>query len=229
MDEGRRGERGVRGEQTERIFAVGDVHGSCNRLERLLERLPYRAGRDTLVFLGDYIDRGGQSRKVIDLVCRLQDEGRVIALLGNHEHLLLEYHRTGGAQLLSGLRRQGVEASLESYGCRDLRDLRSLSFLPERHRRFLFSLPLYWETEDYVFVHAGVVPGLALARHTAAQVCETRELEGGSELLVKTVVFGHTPFLTPLVTEKRIGIDTGAAYGNMLTAVELPGRVFYHA
>ncbi len=218
-----------KGTQTGKIFAIGDVHGACDRLERLLGRLPYLAGRDTLVFLGDYIDRGGQTRKVIDLVCRLQDEGRVVALLGNHEHLLLEYHRTGDWRLLSYLRRQGVEASLESYGCRDLRNLRDLSFLPDRHRRFLLGLSLYWETDDYVFVHAGVVPGLALARHTAAQVCETRDLEGGDVNLDRTVVFGHTPFLTPLVTPRRIGIDTGVAYGNMLTALELPERRFHHA
>jgi serine/threonine protein phosphatase 1 len=214
----------------ERIFAVGDIHGAYERLVRLLARLPYRAGRDTLVFLGDYMDRGGESRQVIELLCRLQDEGRVVALLGNHEHLLLEYHRTGDAKLLSFLRSLGVEASLESYGRDDLRDLRTLSYMPERHRRFLLNLSPYWETESYVFVHAGVVPGRPLARHSPAQLCEGRDISHRSDdEFEKIVVFGHTPFLSPLVTKKLIGIDTGAAYGNMLTAVELPTLVFHHS
>lgn len=214
----------------ERIFAIGDIHGVCERLENLLARLPYRAGRDTLVFLGDYIDRAEQSRQVIEVVCRLQDEGRVVALLGNHEHLLLEFHRTGDRRLLPFLRNQGVEAFLASYGYDNLKDLRTLAFMPDEHRRFLKGLSLYWETADYLFVHAGVARGLPIEDHTAAQLCEGRHFpRAGGDEHGRTVVFGHTPFLTPFVAEKRLGIDTGAAYGNMLTAVELPAQRFYHA
>ncbi len=215
---------------TGKLFAIGDIHGCYDRLEKLLMRLPYSPGDDTLVFLGDYIDRTGDSARVIDLLCRLQEEGRVVALLGNHEHMLLEYHRLGDERMLPFLRQLGVEATLASYGREDLQELRTLGFLPRHHRCFLEGLVPYWETADYIFVHAGLIPGLALADHSPAQLCEGRDpaLYESFESS-KTVVFGHIPFLTPFVDRNRLGIDTGASYGNMLTAVELPGRIFYHA
>lgn len=214
----------------ERIFAIGDIHGCFDRLTRLLQRLPYDPVLDTLVFLGDYIDRGNDSRQVIDLVCRLQNEGRVVTLFGNHEHLLLQYHATGDAALLPFLRKNGIERTLASYGEKDVSRLRGLGFLPQRHKEFLQGLLPYWETERYRFVHAGIRAGVRLEVHTPEQLCEGREefwrFLGEDD---KVVIFGHTAFRSPLVTERAIGIDTGAVYGNLLTAVELPRVRFYHA
>ena len=214
-----------------RIFAVGDVHGCAARLHRLLERLPLDPKSDTLVFLGDLIDRGPASREVIETICQLRREGvSVVGLLGNHEYLLLEYQRTGEAAILPYLRANGIETTLESYGAGNQRGLADLSFMPPEHRDFFFSLLPYWETEEFIFVHAGIIPGLPLEDHDLPTLCEKRgEFLTTEVAMAKRVVFGHTPFATPLLTPTKIGIDTGAVYGNLLTAVELPALRFYHA
>lgn len=213
------------------FFAIGDIHGCHRKLEKLLARLPVQREKDTLVFLGDYLDRGANARKVLDIVCELRASGcKVIGLLGNHEYLLLEYHKSGDAALIPYLRKIGMEQTLESYGDITLSQLADLAFLPAAHRDFLFSLRPYFETEKYLFVHAGINPALSLAAQNQADLCEIREpfLRGRLQL-GKTVVFGHTPFVSPYVSSDKIGIDTGAAYGNLLTAVQLPAMRFYHA
>ncbi len=214
-----------------RIIAIGDIHGCINKLETLLDRLIIQRD-DTVVVLGDYIGRGPSSKAVIstliDLGKRVEN---MVCLMGNHENLLLEYVRTSEEVLLPYLRQQSIEVFLESYGQKDLSRLNDLfSFMPAEHVEFFNSLKLYYEEGDYFFVHAGLMPGLPFEEQTAMEFCEVRDvfLEAPVEI-GKTVVFGHTPFETPLVTEDKIGIDTGAAYGNLLTAVVLPEGRFYHA
>lgn len=214
-----------------RIFAIGDVHGCAGKLNTLLDRLPLERARDTLVFLGDLIDRGPDSKEVIETICRLRRQGVAVrGLLGNHEYLLLEYQASGDGALLPYLRANGIEATLASYGAATQRGLADLSFMPPAHREFLASLLPYWETEQFIFVHAGIMPGLPLADHDLPTLCEKRgEFLTAEMPLGKRVVFGHTPFASPFVTPSKIGIDTGAVYGNLLTAVELPAVIFYHA
>jgi serine/threonine protein phosphatase 1 len=153
-----------------------------------------------------------------------------VPLMGNHEYLLLEYHRRKDAALLPYLRRLGTEKTLESYGDASLAQLDDLSFMPAEHRDFLNSLLPYWETDEYIFVHAGLRLDQPLAEQNISELCEMREPFLSDERdCGKRIIFGHTPFATPLVTANKIGIDTGAAYGNLLTAVELPALRFYHA
>jgi serine/threonine protein phosphatase 1 len=215
----------------ESIFAVGDIHGCHEKLERLLDRLPVKRPRDTLVFLGDYLDRGREARKVLDVLCGMRQKGfKVIALMGNHEYLLLEYHKTADPGLLPLLRRIGIEKTLESYGDITLSQIATFSFLPEEHREFLFSLLPYWQTDEYLFVHAGLNPLVPLEEQTAADLFEIREpFLNNDSAFGRRVIFGHTPFATPYVTANKIGIDTGAVYGNLLTAVQLPAERFFHA
>ena len=214
-----------------KIFAIGDIHGCSAKLSLLLERLPLDPLHDTLVFLGDYLDRGPDVKGVLDQICRLRREGvRVVPLMGNHEFLLLEYHKSGDQALLPYLRGLGLEKTLESYGGASLPQLTSLSFLPPEHRAFLDSLLPYWATEEYLFVHAGLRQGRSLAEQSISDLCEIREPFLSSDVdFGRRVIFGHCPFATPLVTPFKIGIDTGAVYGNLLTAVELPALRFYHA
>ena len=214
-----------------KIFVIGDIHGCADQLRRLLERLPFDAGRDTLVFLGDYLDRGPDVKGVLDQLCRLRAEGvHLQALMGNHEYLLLEYHRSQDAALLPYMRRLGMEKTLESYGGASLAELGALAYMPAEHRDFLASLLPYWETDEYIFVHAGLRFGHPLSEQDLSDLCEVREPFLSDERdYGKRIIFGHTPFVTPLVTAGKIGIDTGAAYGNLLTAVELPGLRFHHA
>ncbi len=217
--------------ETGKIFAIGDIHGCYSRLRALLDRLPCEPERDTLVFLGDYINRGPQSRQVVSHLHGLRQEGaKAVFLVGNHEYLLLEYHRTGDERLIPILRQLGIESTLESYGVSDMRGLSDLSFMPPEHRAFLEDLLPYWETDRFIFVHGGITPGPSLEEQPLEALCETRDLFIKSESdFGKVVVFGHTPFELPLVSPNKIGIDTGAVYGNLLTAVELPGLRFYHA
>lgn len=218
-------------EQQGKIFAVGDIHGCYAKLRRLMERLPYDPKQDTLVFLGDYIDRGTQSKEVMAYLYQLKQQvAKFIMLIGNHEYLMLEYHRTKDPSLLPFLRHLGIDFTLDSYGAGGPNSLQEMLFLPEEHLQLFHSLLPYWETEDYIFVHAGLNPEIPIQEHDLSSLCETRpDFLSEEHDYGKLVIFGHTPFDMPFVTPTRIGIDTGAVYGNLLTALELPGFVFYHA
>lgn len=214
-----------------KIFAVGDIHGCSEKLEALLSRLPIDPTRDTLIFLGDYINRGRDSRHVIRILLDVKRKVRhAVFLLGNHEHDLLEYARTGDPELLRTLRPLGIEATLESYGKSPLRAMRGLSFLPDHHASFLKQLLPFFRLDGYLFTHAGVIPGEDLDSCSLDRLLTVRHTflrhEGPLDAVV---VFGHTPFESPFIAEGKIGIDTGAVYGNLLTAVELPRLRFYHA
>ena len=212
------------------IFAVGDIHGCLDRLVRLVERLPFDPDKDTLVFLGDYINRGPDSRGVLDFLLDLEKRcAHTIFLLGNHERALLRYARTGSPDELVLLRAMGVDATLSSYGDKTPRALLDLAFMPASHRDFIEKLRPYWLDGDFLFVHAGLSPDKRVEECSLDELTEVREIflsHIGPGRPV--VVFGHTPFETPLVMQDKIGIDTGAASGNMLTAVMLPARRFFH-
>jgi serine/threonine protein phosphatase 1 len=214
-----------------KIFAIGDIHGEFKSLERLITRLPFDEKKDFLIFLGDYINRGPRSSDVISYLIDLKKRIRnIITLIGNHEYELLNYAKTGEEFSLRILRHMGVEDTLQSYQGSSIRQLRDLSFLPGDHKQFLSNLFPYYQIENYLFVHAGLVPGKSLKENTVENMTNVRDIFLRSEEDHEfTIVFGHTPFETPLVTPRKIGIDTGAVYGNMLTAVELPRLRFFHA
>jgi serine/threonine protein phosphatase 1 len=217
-------------EQTEKIFAVGDIHGCYSNLVKLMERLPFDGQRDTLVFLGDYINRGPQSREVIDYLLNLRSGcPRCVFLMGNHEHLLLSYAATADVEILRQLRGMGVEATLKSYGHAPVRSLLELSFLPAAHLKFLRELELSFRAGPYLFVHADDA-GADASNPRLDEVLASRRLVKACALQDGCIrIFGHTAFETPLVAPDRIGIDTGAAHGNVLTALELPRMCFHHA
>lgn len=214
-----------------KIFAVGDIHGCLQKLESLLARLPYDRERDLFIFLGDYIDRGPASREVIDLLCDLRrGGGHLVTLMGNHEYLLLEYQESCDPALIPLLRKLQIETTLASYGLKDLSRLHRLAGLPEEHRQFLTGLRTSYETDTHIFVHAGLYPGLPLAEQEPSALMEIRDVFlNSTHDFGKVVVFGHNTFQTPFLSRTRIGIDTGAVDGNMLTALELPAMVFHHA
>ncbi len=214
-----------------RIFAIGDIHGCSRKLETLLGRLPLDSQNDLLIFLGDYLNRGPESRKVLRILLDVKRKvRRSIFLLGNHEHDLLEYARTGDQALLRGLRAMGVESTLSSYGESPIHSLTDLSFLPKDHGIFLEELVPYFRFDRYLFTHAGIIPGEDPETCSLDRLLTVRDVFlSWREPLDSIVVFGHTPFETPFVSQDKIGIDTGAVYGNLLTAVELPRMRFHHA
>jgi serine/threonine protein phosphatase 1 len=193
----------------ERIFVIGDIHGCLDKLELLWERIDPRPGLDQLIFLGDYIDRGDDSSGVLDYLLELKEiYTDTVFLMGNHEKMFKDF--------LAGVDRalfiyNGGESTLKSYlvrmenyweGRQGVLDEEALNQLvPEQHRGFLEELKLYYETDGYIMVHAGLKHGVPL---------ENQSLDD----------------LVPLVLPNKIGIDTGAVYGNSLTCVILPDLKF---
>ena len=233
---------------TPKIFAVGDVHGCRENLAALLARLPLDRERDTVVFLGDYINRGPDTRGVLDLLLRVREtHAHAVFLRGNHEQALLEYVATCDVETLRVLRMMGVEATLASYGA-SARELPGLAFMPPEHQEFLYDLELSHTEGRYRFLHADADEEVLAVERSLAGGEELPHLDGeqhaasvdrmlSSRRLMReeaatggyVEIFGHAPFETPLVLPDRICVDTGAVYGNLLTALELPAVRFHHA
>ncbi len=204
---------------------IGDIHGCFTALVNLLAKVEQRA--DHLVFLGDYIDRGPDSKKVIELILQLKkNRPGVITLLGNHEYMLLNY--LAGVENAVFLRAGGIE-TLTSYGLpRDIRPADARREMPQEHLSFLQSLPLLWEDQYGIYVHAGLQPGVHLSQQRSDWCLWVRdEFIRSSYWFGKPVIFGHTVFKKPLVQKNKIGIDTGAVYGRTLTALLLPEKDFF--
>jgi serine/threonine protein phosphatase 1 len=208
-----------------RTFVIGDIHGCKDMLMGLLHVIRYEPGTDHLIFVGDYVDRGPDPKGVVDLILELKEgaPGRVDCILGNHEALLLDVISGFGLELYLY---NGGGATLRSYGTTPR--FQDLSWLPEAHRGFYEGLTPYLDLEDYLIVHAGLVPGKALNEQALEDLLWIREpFIFSNHDFGKRVIFGHTPFREPLVMKNKIGIDTGAVYGNKLTALELEELRFY--
>ncbi len=201
------------------IFAIGDIHGCFDKLKNLMDKINWDPAEDTLVFMGDYIDRGPESYQVIEYLLGLKKQSEnLVFLMGNHEQLFQEYLAGKSKQLFLFNGGLNTLASYPEQGRN----------IPDAHIEFLSSLLLYYETEEYIFVHAGLREGIPLHQQSIKDLIWIRE-----EFILsdydygKKVVFGHTPFDKPLVQDNKIGIDTGAVYGGMLTCLELPEVNFY--
>jgi serine/threonine protein phosphatase 1 len=210
--------------EKEKIFIIGDIHGCLDPLKRLMEKIPWRPDRDRLIFLGDFVDRGKNSKGVVDYVLSLHRySSQIDCLIGNHEVLLLNY-MDGNDRGLYFL--NGGWSTLESYMAEKPEGKGLL--VPEDHMSFYRSLKTYLELEDYYVVHAGFRPGVEIEKQNLEDMTWIREPFIYSDYeFGKRVIFGHTPFREPLVLENKIGLDTGAVYGNRLTCLELPDLRFY--
>ncbi|MDZ7597969.1 MAG: metallophosphoesterase family protein [Desulfobacterales bacterium] len=208
------------------IYAIGDIHGCADKLRRLIDQLAIDPKQDQLVFVGDYIDRGPDSFEVVDYLLGLKSIfPNVVFLKGNHEQMLEDY--LAGPDKLTFLI-NGGQATLDSY----LRHRPSPQgpVFPLRHQVFFRGLRLFYETENYLFVHAGLKPKVPLAQQHPGDLLWIRSQFIYSDVdFGKQVVFGHTPFPEPLVQANKIGIDTGAVYGHQLTCVKLPDLVFFQS
>jgi len=223
------------------LYAVGDIHGRSDLLRRLLEAIAADAAAAsgvrtrTLVFLGDYVDRGPDSKGVIDvLLGGLPDRFEAHFLKGNHEALLLGF--LYGATPLEHWLLNGGEATMASYGVDVDRLVLSgaseeiwrnafRKTLPAAHLTFFKTLELTLPVGDYLFVHAGVRPGVPLTEQGEADLIWIRgQFLDYPGSLGKIVVHGHTPAREPEMRSNRIGIDTGACFTGTLTALRLEGR-----
>jgi serine/threonine protein phosphatase 1 len=234
-----------------RVYAVGDLHGRLDLLgemEALIEADRQDGGRflDALiVHLGDLVDRGVDSRGVVDhlIVGSAAGPPKVI-LLGNHDLWLREFAATSSTDIeqASSWMRFGGEATLRSYGVKldprrseaerlDQARLELQKRVPPEHAAFLSSLELAFGFGDYFFCHAGIRPETPLAQQSEADLLWIREpfLSWGGDL-GKVVVHGHTVEEAPVTRVNRIGIDTGACWTGRLTCLVLEGtrRCFLH-
>ncbi|MFM2043858.1 MAG: hypothetical protein RLY86_2434 [Pseudomonadota bacterium] len=224
----------------QRLYAVGDIHGRSDLLDRLLERIRADAAaapkgvQHTLVLLGDYIDRGPDSRGVVDRLSAGPPPGfGLICLMGNHEETMLRFLaergtgpgwlRIGGGDTLAGY---GIDppatADLPEGFARAQSALAAA--LPPRHMGFLRGLRLYLRLGGYLFVHAGIRPGVPLERQRRDDLLWIRDPFLSSSVdHGMVVIHGHTVTPVPDRRANRIGIDTGAWASGVLTACVLEG------
>ena len=203
------------------VFAIGDIHGCDEELRALIQQLPLQ--RDSLVvFLGDYIDRGPNSRGVVETILELSDYCKVECLLGNHELMLREFLDGSDARRVARFIYNGGGATLASYSNDD-----GVFVIPPEHVEFFEKLK-YWHVEgDYAFVHAGLptdVDKIDIAEHGEEMVWMRLRPGMPEPNYSKIVVHGHTPRPEVEIMPRRINLDTSCVYGRHLTAMELNSR-----
>jgi serine/threonine protein phosphatase 1 len=210
------------------IFAFGDIHGEFLKLKNLINKI-YFSKEDTLVFLGDYIDRGKMTFEVIDYLIELNKNYKCIFLYGNHESMFMDFmsginedmfHINGGKKTIASYAKHGYDIRKNVYYLNRK--------IPKNHIKFFQRLRRYYETDNFIFVHAGIFPGISLRESSDDILLWCRQFssipyEG------KPVIYGHSPNSTILNEEYKICIDTGACFESMgdLTCVQLPERHFY--
>ncbi len=228
------------GETRRRIYAIGDIHGCHLELRALIDLIdaetaaePGGESEPTLVFLGDYIDRGPESRAVLNTLVNLRaSRPEAHFIMGNHEAALMDFLAEPGKHG-EWLHWGGAE-TLRSYGIDRVwyRDETALAAelsekMPRAHRDFLESLDLFCTLDDYVFVHAGLKPGVPLEDQSAKDLLWIRSEfheTVSDQRPQKTIVHGHHPVKKPQDLGWRINVDTGACWSGKLSAVVLEGR-----
>jgi serine/threonine protein phosphatase 1 len=222
------------------LYAVGDIHGEREMLEELLASLPLTDG-DSLVFMGDYVDRGPDSKGVVETLLGVQASRRCVFLLGNHESMFLSFLGWKRREYFGGdaFLMNGGDRTLASYGYFDREEPDVKSFqLPPSHEEFFKRLKLYHREGDYLFVHAGLGRDLldevdvdfAIRRSRSEDLLWDRSSVDLPHKLGVTIIYGHTPALDFSVRWNEpfsIGIDTGAVYGGKLTAIRLPDETLF--
>lgn len=223
-----------------RLYAVGDVHGRADLLARMRDLvsgdLAGRACSAATIFLGDYVDRGPQSREVVEMLSSGEWPTPVVALCGNHETALLDF--VASVENWTTWRHYESLPTLRSYGI-DVRPLMAsdpdpaalreahrhfVEAIPPHHIDFLRSLKACTSAGRYFFCHAGVRPGIPLEQQSPRDLQEIREpFLSSQEDFGRIVVHGHTPSEEPVVRQNRIGIDTGAYATGRLTTLVLEG------
>lgn len=230
---------------TNPLYVIGDIHGQLAELQRVLTLIEADGGAQAeIVFVGDYTDRGPQSKEVLDLLVGAQDAGRNWTfLLGNHDrmfHWFMQDYPRHDAHLPIELYwlhpRLGGDTTLASYGVditprtRQLEaHAQAMQRVPREHVAFLNNLKLSYENDDLFIAHAGIRPGVPLIQQVEHDLIWIRtEFHSDISRHPKLIVHGHTPVKTVTHYGNRINLDTGAGYGKALTAVVFEGRACWH-
>lgn len=215
-----------------RLFAIGDIHGCFNSLKQLVKEKIQITKTDKVILLGDYIDRGPRSKEVIDYIIELKEKGfDIIPLKGNHEAMLLDAFMDD--DLLSRWIHNGGIETLKSFG------IISLNQLETKYLEFFKNLQLYFELEDYLFVHAGFNDEIENPFNDSYHlIWKCRDKYNHPLLKDKTIVHGHCtiPYLTCNERirnhDRVINLDTGCVYTEYigygrLTALEITSREIF--
>lgn len=231
-----------------RTFVVGDIHGRCAQLLNLLDMLPRDPRTDTLVFLGDLIDRGADAPGCVDHILKLRRENpeRIICLRGNHEQMLMDFLEghtsiwltpvTGGERTFEQYTFKHVRVETET----DLEEMRRVfeEKFPPEHLAFMQSLPFYYEDEHAIYVHAGLDEGKHPSESSPMSLLWMRDMDFYKNYRGKPCVFGHTPTpLLPLrgrlgrhgiyISHSAVGLDTGYNHQSPLSCLSLPDFSLY--
>jgi serine/threonine protein phosphatase 1 len=212
-------------------FAIGDVHGRFDLLQaaaKAIDEHPARKGA-RLVYLGDYVDRGPDSRGVIEFLMASQAEDRrIVCLKGNHEEMMLRAFKRSSRDLQLWLANGGVE-TLDSYASPEAPG--SPASVPAEHLRWLEGLPLTSGDKHRIYVHAGLLPSKAVEDQDARTFLWIREkfLKAKARQFERHVVHGHTPLwaekpdmAAPELLSHRTNLDTGAFATGVLTVAVFP-------
>ena len=229
----------------QRLIAVGDIHGNLIQLEGLMRQLQddgMTPERDSVVFLGDFVDSGTYSRQVVTLVREWQRAyPHWVFLKGNHEEMMLTALQAQSSmdhQFLNWYQ-QGGRETIQSYidnfvsdeALEQPSDQLARAVIQEDDIRWLSDLRLYHESERHIFVHAGLRPGIPLEENDPHDLLWIRQDFIGSDYdWGKRVIYGHTPTDPPLVMPNKIGINTLPRTHGYLTAVDVTGAEprFFH-
>lgn len=228
-----------------RILAISDIHGSYSEFNALLSKVNYRPLEDKLILMGDYVDRGPDSKRLVEQVMMMHEEEGVIVLKGNHDKMAfdaltndddkLDTHwlSNGGYETLMSYCGADPDFLKEDFGWKDYVLLKEkIRQNYGHHLDFINSLPLYYETEEHIFVHAGINPKVEdWKQQESYDFIWIRELFYRNPVVStdKTVVFGHTSTMDLHESEEvwfspdgdKIGIDGGCAYGQRLNCLEI--------
>jgi len=231
-----------------KTFVVGDIHGRCAQLLNLLDMLPRDPETDSLIFLGDLIDRGADAPGCVDHIRKMCHENpeRVVCLRGNHEEMLMDFLEGTSNIWLTPV--TGGEKTFEQYTGRpvrvdsekDLEDLRHAfeEALPHEHLHFMQQTPYYHEDEYAIYVHAGLDEGKHPSESSTTSLLWMRDMDFYKNYRGKPCVFGHTPTpLLPLrgrlgrhgiyISNSAVGLDTGYNQHSPLSCLSLPDFSLY--
>lgn len=181
-----------------RYIAISDIHGELSKLESVLSKIELRDD-DIFVFLGDYIDRGPDSKGVIERVIKQSNTHKCVYLIGSHEYAFLHSDDKYFNSLFQNF---GGQETVKSYG--------SFENIYKTHKTFFDNLKYYYLTDKYLFVHAGINPDLPLEEQSEQDLVYIRwKFINSKHNLPQKIIFGHTDMEKPYIDEDKICIDTG--------------------
>ena len=206
---------------SQRIHAIGDVHGCYDQLSRLIDEISPHSG-DLLIFLGDYIDRGPDSKAVLKYCLELRSQYPTVFIKGNHEEMLLTTRDT--PEYFDYWLKYGGDKTLSSYGL--TAEYGSIARIPDSHFEFIEQMVDYYETEHFIFSHAQPAPGKVMAEQSADELRWNHGENPELHLTGKKTIFGHTTQRTGdvLAMDSGWAVDTFAYGGGWLTSLELPSQ-----